>query len=298
MLHLALCIATGRPYRGHKVEQGSVAYIMAEGSAGLKKRLAAWRKHHQVEKLDNFYALTHSVQLNDPELRAHLDLAIERIPGDVKLLIIDTLARSVSGLDENSSADMTRFIGYVDEIRQRRGLCVVPVHHAGWNESHERGSTVIGDAADWICKVSRDEEQVIVKTEKVKDDELPRTIRLDKIPIDGTGSIILQEAEEEAISDDLVDAIIRIVKHHKEITERELLSNLEERNVKTSQNTVKSRWEKTPGAFKHEHIERVDGVNDDNKQCKIWRIRPDELSTLKPFEPTYDTSFIDDEIAA
>ena len=298
MLHFALSIATGLKYRGRRVQQGGVAYIMSEGAAGLKKRLTAWKHHHEIAALDEFYALTTSVQLNDPELRAHLDLAIERIPADVKLLIIDTLARSVSGLDENSSADMTRFIGYVDEIRQRRGLAVVVVHHAGWNEGHERGSTVIGDAADWICKVSRDEEQVVVKTEKVKDDELPRPIRLDMVPIDGTGSIILQEADEEAVRDDLVDAIIRIVKHHKEITERELLTNLEERNVKTSQNTVKSRWEKTPGAFKHEHIERVDGVNDDNKQCKIWRIRPDELSTLKPFEPTYDTSFIDDEIAA
>ena len=95
MLHLALSIATGRDYRGKTVKQSGVAYIMSEGAAGLRKRLAAWSKAHDDADLTDFYALLQSVQLNDPELRAHLDLAISRIPADVRLLIIDTLARKI-----------------------------------------------------------------------------------------------------------------------------------------------------------------------------------------------------------
>jgi hypothetical protein len=302
MLHLSLCIATGKNYRGHKVQQGGVAYIMSEGAAGLKKRIAAWMKHHQVDTLDNFYALTHSVQLNDPELRAHLDLAIERIPADVQLLVIDTLARSVSGLDENSSADMTRFIGYVDEIRQRRSLAVVPVHHAGWNDGHERGSTVIGDAADWICKVAKEDDRVIVKTEKVKDDELPKSLRLDLVPVDGTGSVILQEVEEETIKDELVEAIIKIVESASSITEKDLLKELEKRGHATTQGTIKNRIKNSPGTFKYKRIERTDGKAPDAKgverACSIWRVKPAEISTIGPVEPAFDTSFADDERAA
>jgi len=302
MLHLSLCIATGKNYRGHKVQQGGVAYIMSEGAAGLKKRIAAWMQHHKVAQLDNFYALTHSVKLNDPDLRAHLDLAIERIPADVQLLVIDTLARSVSGLDENSSADMTRFIGYVDEIRLRRSLAVVPVHHAGWNDGHERGSTVIGDAADWICKVAKEDDKVIVKTEKVKDDELPKPLRLDLIPIEGTGSVVLEESEEETIQDELVEEIIKIVESASSITEKKLLDELKKRGHSTTQGTIRDRLKKSPGAFKYKRIERTKGMalakDNVERECSIWRIKPDEISTLSTTETTFDTSFADDDMAA
>ena len=302
MLHLSLCIATGKEYRGHKVEQGGVAYIMSEGAAGLKKRIAAWMRHHKVAQLENFYALTHSVQLNDPELRAHLDLAIERIPANVKLLVIDTLARSVSGLDENSSADMTRFIGYVDEIRLRRSLAVVPVHHAGWNEGHERGSTVIGDAADWICKVFKDDEHVVVKTEKVKDDELPKPIRLDLVPVDGTGSVVLQEVDEETIKDELVEAIIKIVQDDDSITEKDLIKKLADRGHVATQNTIKARIDRSPGTFKFKRIERIIGKAPDANgritTCAIWRVKPDEINATTHPETNFDTSFTDDEKAA
>lgn len=295
MLHLALCIATGQPYRGHQVEQGGVAYIMSEGAAGLKKRMNAWMQYHNITRLDNFYALTHSVQLNDPELRAHLDLAIERIPADVKLLVIDTLARSVSGLDENSSADMTRFIGYIDELRQRRNLAVVPVHHAGWNEGHERGSTVIGDAADWICKVSRDDDEITVKTEKVKDDELPKPIKLEMIPVGQTGSIILQEVEEEAIVDELIEAIIQIVKTRVSLPENELVADLRNHGVKASKTTVRNRWKYHRGMFTYHHIERIESAG---KNPVTWRIAVPGFPTNPSSEKAYDTSFADDERAA
>lgn len=281
MLHLALCIATGTDYRGLKTKQAGVAYIMSEGSAGLRKRLAAWSKTHDNADLSNFYALLQSVQLNDPELRAHLDLAIERIPADVKLLIIDTLARSVSGLDENSSADMTKFIGYIDEIRQRRGIAVIPVHHAGWNEGHERGSTVIGDAADWICKVYRDEDDIIVKTEKVKDDELPKPIRLTLTPVDGTGSAVLIENHDDRPADELIDAIVNIVSHHNGIAENDLLDMLKDRGTRgSSKTTVRDRWRQHKAAFTIHGI-----IRQDDASPVVWtRVAPSDASITSDLE--------------
>lgn len=295
MLHLALCIATGRDYRGMKVQQAGVAYIMSEGSAGLRKRLTAWSKAHDNADLSNFYALLQSVQLNDPELRAHLDIAIDKIPANVKLLIIDTLARSVSGLDENSSADMTRFIGYIDEIRHRRGIAVIPVHHAGWNEGHERGSTVIGDAADWICKVYRDEDDIIVKTEKVKDDELPKPIRLTLTPIEGTGSAVLIENLDEVEGDDLIDAIVKHIQKHKERSQKQLVEDLARDGHASSGSTYTRRWKQHAHAFRKRGIERIDK---DDGTC-LWRVIPDPISQVVTYESDAETTpFYDDERAA
>jgi hypothetical protein len=88
---------------------------------------------------------------------------------------------------------MTRYIGIVDSLRERYGCAVIPIHHAGWNAGHERGSTVIGDAADWIMKVSRDDQDVVhCATEKVKDDEQPDVWKAVFVAQDGTGSGTLE----------------------------------------------------------------------------------------------------------
>ena len=194
-LDLALSITTGRHYHGLETHAAgsTVAYIMSEGAAGLKKRINAWKQARLVTTIPGFHALPSSVPLNDPIALAELCLAIDQLPSAPSLLVIDTLARSASGLDENSSQDMTRYIGIVDSLRERYGCAVIPIHHAGWNAGHERGSTVIGDAADWIMKVSRDDQDVVhCATEKVKDDEQPDVWKAVFVGQDGTGSGTLE----------------------------------------------------------------------------------------------------------
>jgi hypothetical protein len=166
---------------------------MSEGAASLRKRINAWKQARLVSTIPGFHALPSSVPLNDPIALAELCLAIDQLPSAPSLLVIDTLARSASGLDENSSQDMTKYIGIVDSLRERYGCAVVPIHHAGWNAGHERGSTVIGDAADWIMKVSQDDERIVsCATEKVKDDEQPDVWKAVFVPQDGTGSGTLE----------------------------------------------------------------------------------------------------------
>jgi hypothetical protein len=166
---------------------------MSEGAASLRKRINAWKQARLVNTIPGFHALPSSVPLNDPIALAELCLAIDQLPSAPSLLVIDTLARSASGLDENSSQDMTKYIGIIDSLRERYGCAVIPIHHAGWNAGHERGSTVIGDAADWIMKVSRDDENIVsCATEKVKDDEQPDVWKAVFVPQDGTGSGTLE----------------------------------------------------------------------------------------------------------
>ena len=194
-LDLALYITTGLHYHGLATHAAgtTVAYIMSEGAAGLRKRINAWKQARLVTTIPGFYALPSSVPLNDPIALAELCLALDQLPSAPSLLVIDTLARSASGLDENSSQDMTRYISIVDSLRERYGCAVVPIHHAGWNAAHERGSTVIGDAADWIMKVSKNDKDIVTcTTEKVKDDEQPAPHTCIFVAQHGTGSGTLE----------------------------------------------------------------------------------------------------------
>ena len=47
-LSFALCVAAGREWLGHKVKQGRVVYVAAEGGRGMHKRVRAWRKEHDI----------------------------------------------------------------------------------------------------------------------------------------------------------------------------------------------------------------------------------------------------------
>lgn len=194
-IDLALSICTGQPYHGLETRGKTriVAYIMSEGSASLNKRVQAWKESRGIDTIPGFYALPTSVPLPDPNARAELGVALDALPDKPDLIIIDTLARSIPGLDENKSQDMTTFIGIIDEIRARYGAAINAVHHAGWNSTHERGSTVIGDAADWIMAISKsdDGQKITCKVEKVKDEEIPAEYRCTFLPIGQTGSGIL-----------------------------------------------------------------------------------------------------------
>ena len=49
---------------------------------------------------------------------------------DIKLVVIDTLARHMTG-EENSNRDMSTFIALVDTIRLKHGCAVLIIHHTG-----------------------------------------------------------------------------------------------------------------------------------------------------------------------
>ena len=63
------------------------------------------------------------------------DEIIAKVGGQAALVIIDTLARTLPG-DENSAADMGRFVAGCDDLRRAaRGIAIV--HHEG--KTHGRG---------------------------------------------------------------------------------------------------------------------------------------------------------------
>lgn len=173
---LAFHISIGWDWRGHRVKHAGVLYIALEGAAGIANRVAALKAHHDahgdgVGEPPAFNLSVVSLDLlNDPAAVQRViktALALENIG----LIVIDTAARAMCGGDENSSADMGKFIRNLDRIREATGACVLIVHHTGKDAAKgARGHSSLRAAIDTEIEVTKaDGGPRIAKITKQKD---------------------------------------------------------------------------------------------------------------------------------
>ena len=162
----ALALATGMEWHGSAVKHTPVVYVSGEGQSGIRKRRRAWMQHNDARDTDWFALIPDAVAMLDPDHVAALEADV--VANHAGLLVIDTLARSMRGGDENSSGDVGAFIAGCDRIRQR-GCAVVLVHHSGHEGGRERGSSALRAAADTSVEVAGDDKYVNVICRKQKD---------------------------------------------------------------------------------------------------------------------------------
>jgi KaiC/GvpD/RAD55 family RecA-like ATPase len=176
LLHLA----TGRPWCGTVTEQAQGLYISAEGKSGIKARLLAWEKQHGVSIPEDAFAVCpHEFTITDEDALRYLCEAIDEANaahGAVKVLMIDTVARTLAG-DENNSDTMSSYVRCVSGLIRKYDMTVVLVHHTtkrGEGEeapSKFRGHSSLYGALDIGMSMKRDEKIHIMKIEKIKDGE-------------------------------------------------------------------------------------------------------------------------------
>ncbi len=154
-LDFGLSIAVGRPWHGVPVIPGPVVYVAAEGSHGLVKRAQLWRRKRAADVAEiPFEVLPQNVAIKE-ELDS-LIASISTLHTPPVLIIIDTLARTFGGGDENKQNDMNAYVSAVDRLREATGAHVMIVHHSGVHaDARERGSNVLRGAADTVIKVER-----------------------------------------------------------------------------------------------------------------------------------------------
>lgn len=168
-LDWALSIGAGERWLGRRVRQGWVVYLAAEGADGLRIRVPAWRSHRGIaEPLEHVRYLATGANLLDPAHVAELRELLAKLPEPPRLIVVDTMARTLLGGDENSAKDVGTFIAVVDQLRQGRAALVV--HHSGHDRDHrERGSSALRGAADLSARVEKDGRQLKLSCEALKD---------------------------------------------------------------------------------------------------------------------------------
>jgi hypothetical protein len=166
MTDLALHIAAGKPWNGRAVEQGGVVYCALEGSHGISNRVAAFRQHYGLEDaVLPFAIIPVSINLLDPKADAAklieaIQTAAKKMDMPVKLVVLDTLSRALSGGNENAPDDMGALVNSIDRIRQATGAHVCGIHHSGKDAARgARGHSLLRAATDTEIEISRADPQ-------------------------------------------------------------------------------------------------------------------------------------------
>jgi hypothetical protein len=154
---LVTCVAENRPFLGRQVMAGPSIYIAAERGNEAIRRLRAVRSKDSAP----LYVATGRPNLSDLSEVEELAKGALRVcrrdgPGPV-LIVIDTLARCMPGLEENSAKDMGKVVeGLTNLLETVPTAAIIFVHHAGKSGNGEmRGSTALIGAVDLEMRVER-----------------------------------------------------------------------------------------------------------------------------------------------
>jgi hypothetical protein len=162
-LSIAYAIAAGLDWCGLPTTKGKVLLIVGEGFFGVLRRLRALELMHDIEVNENLRLLPVPVNFySEPDVRNALD-ALKAQGFEPDFVVIDTLARSMSGGKENVTEDMARVFELMDlfraralanEVQERWSTAGVGlVHHTGKEGIDNRGSSVIKGAVDAMIKI-------------------------------------------------------------------------------------------------------------------------------------------------
>jgi len=171
---IACAIANGlRWHDEFDVTHGNVFYVVGEGRHGIRRRVDAWHRKRGVtltRETTNLHFSRQGLNFRDKS-------SIEAIKSDMrlvknlKLIVVDTLARSFGGGNENAPQDMGEFINNCDDLMHEFGATILTVHHMGKDtQSGARGHSSFYGALDTCMTLKKvGQHDLLLKCEKQKD---------------------------------------------------------------------------------------------------------------------------------
>jgi hypothetical protein len=187
-LHLAGCIALGRPFGGHRTRAMPVLYVGLEGEAGMRRRMTALKRvmgpfGKRLARMRLPILLCQDgAGTQGEKLLIDAVQNLRDVSGEaVGLVIIDTVWRAMAGDDENNAKDMGKFIARLNSVQKETGAAISLVHHSGKDADRGmRGSSSLLGAVDLVMKV----DDKVIEVEKNKDGPDGGTIQFELRPVD------------------------------------------------------------------------------------------------------------------
>lgn len=189
------CAATGFDWQHRPTEPGKVLYVAAEGAHGLDQRLTAWEEHRQTRiPPEVFHVLPEPLNLGDSS--AVTEVASTIRDGAYRYVVVDTLAKCLPGLDENSARDMGLAVTSLYLLRDAtKNGSIVAVHHTGKDRTTIRGSSALESGVDTVYTTDGDASGVVLSRTKRKDGPREDIHRLAFHGIEGTNSGVVWSQE-------------------------------------------------------------------------------------------------------
>lgn len=158
VLDIALCLATGTPWRGRKLGRTKVHYVMAEGQATNTLRTRAWLTYHGVDRAelrDWWTAIPTAIPLTEAGIVDYLPLVEADQPG---MIILDTKNLMFEG-KESQGDDYGLMLRVLHRIREAAGGCaVVLIDHSGLaDDTRTRGSNAQKGGVETEIRVVHEE---------------------------------------------------------------------------------------------------------------------------------------------
>lgn len=208
-LDLSCSVATGRDWAGMKVRALPVIYIAAEGSEAFSRRVRGWY-HDALDRYEgdqerqaliahlqhNLCVMPHPVQFTNESVRAELITSIRGHFGadqPIGLIVVDTVARNILGIEENSNTEMGAFVDACyalrsglgveeesqgeeeDEERVRNEPAILLIHHTGKAEltidgdPNARGASALKAGCDFAFALVKSNGVLRLQATKLKD---------------------------------------------------------------------------------------------------------------------------------
>lgn len=141
VLDIALCLASGKPWRGRSIGRGKVHYVMAEGRSTNTLRTRAWLHYYEVEREDlkgRFSTVPIPVILTEPGVADYLRVVEADKPD---MIVLDTKNLMFAG-KESQGDDYGAMLRVLHRIREMAGgAAVIMIDHSGLtDDSRTRGS--------------------------------------------------------------------------------------------------------------------------------------------------------------
>jgi hypothetical protein len=151
-LSIVLLVAAGGTWAGKKIDPRPVLWIAGEGEDDLPPMVQAGAKHHGLdwEKLP----ISICFEAVEFSLRGETDKLIEKLKGmPPMLIIVDALADIMGELDEDKAKHITQVYTNLRRVEKATGSVILVLHHQGWNNDRERGSTAIRAKSDIVVQI-------------------------------------------------------------------------------------------------------------------------------------------------
>lgn len=202
-LDWASCLAHGHPGQWEApMEANDVLYFAGEAPIGTAKyRRPAWVSWRGISSPHRLAIYPRVPHLSDAEGWTDVKEDIAELGMNPKLIIIDTMARLLTGFDENSTKDATKATSFLEELSRYYDCLVLVVHHTGKDEARgARGSSAFFANMDTVLMTSKRGQGTLLKVKKHKDADAPdKGIYLKVREVER--SIVLEKSDEEPLQE-------------------------------------------------------------------------------------------------
>lgn len=190
-------------------ESCHVLVIAREGHQGFVNRVDAFKAHYGLpDDTDHLTFMRGSVSFMRDEDFAGLVEAIKAIDTPFKLIVVDTVARVLPGVDMNEQQTVTTFMERIAVLGQITSASVIGVHHQNKNGGM-MGSAFFEANSDFVFEISRDGEEgplssgeIMCTKMKDAEDGWKKAVGYSKIALsvaaDGPSSLVVRSIGEAA----------------------------------------------------------------------------------------------------